>query len=82
MYDGLRQSLSVASRRQSLLDGKLYGIEDRGVMTCTDAKSGDLLWQKRLGGDFSASPILANGHIYAFDETGKVIQSQHKEKGT
>jgi outer membrane protein assembly factor BamB len=35
-----------------------------------DAVSGKALWQKRLGGEFSASPILADGRIYASNQGG------------
>lgn len=54
-----------------LLDGKLCTIEDRGVVTALDPATGDVLWQKRLGGDFSSSPIVANHRLYCFDEHGK-----------
>ncbi len=63
---------SVGSKPSALLyKGKIFGVEDRGVFTCLDAKTGDVLWQKRLGGDFSSSPIIAAGNIYAFDEQGR-----------
>jgi hypothetical protein len=29
-----------------------------------------MVWQDRIGGDFSASPILAGGHLYLFDHEG------------
>lgn len=54
-----------------LLDGKLCTIEDRGVVTALDPATGDVLWQKRLGGDFSSSPIVANHRLYCMDEHGK-----------
>jgi outer membrane protein assembly factor BamB len=28
-------------------------------------------WQERVGGDFSASPVFADGRIYFLNETGK-----------
>jgi len=36
-----------------------------------DRATGTLIWQERLGGDFSASPIFAGDRIYCFDEKGK-----------
>ncbi len=30
------------------------------------------VWQKRLGGPFSASPLCADGRIYFFGEEGEV----------
>lgn len=60
-------------KKPSLLlhDGLLFGIEDGGVATCWDARSGEVLWNERIGGDHSAAPILANGHIYFLSEQGK-----------
>ena len=57
---------------QILVGGRLFMISDRGVITCVDAKSGESVWQERLGGAFSASPLFAEGHIYFFGEEGEV----------
>jgi outer membrane protein assembly factor BamB len=35
-----------------------------------DAKSGEILWQHRLNGAFSASPVFADGRIYFQSEEG------------
>lgn len=53
-----------------LFDGKLCTVEDRGVLTAMDPATGEVLWQKRLGGDFSSSPVVANHRLYCFDEQG------------
>ena len=53
-----------------LLGDELYIVSDRGVATCLDAKSGEERWQQRLGGNFSASPVFADGRIYFLDEVG------------
>ena len=47
-------------------------ISDKGAISCLNAKSGEIVWQKRLGGAYSASPLLADGHIYFFGEAGEV----------
>lgn len=52
--------------------GRLYTISDNGIATCYEAHTGKVLWRERLGGNFSASPLLAGGNIYAADERGKV----------
>jgi outer membrane protein assembly factor BamB len=49
---------------------ELYLVSDNGVATCVDAKSGKQNWMKRLGGDFSASPVFAEGRIYFENEAG------------
>ena len=60
-------------KKPSLLlhEGLLFGIEDGGVATCWDAKTGDVVWNERVGGNHSASPLLASGRIYFFSEEGK-----------
>ncbi len=55
----------------AIYDGsRLYIVSDNGVATCLDPKTGKEHWRKRLGGDFAASPILAEGRIYFFSENG------------
>ena len=54
-----------------LLDNLLFGIDDNGVATCWEADSGQVLWNERIGGNYSAAPLAAEGHIYFFSEEGK-----------
>lgn len=54
-------------------DGKyFYIVNDRGIMWCLDAKTGrEIYGQQRLkSGTYSASPVLADGKIYATSEDG------------
>lgn len=65
---------SVPSRSSQILaGGRLFMISDNGLLTCVDAKTGRSVWEKRAGGPFSASPLLAEGHIYFFGEEGDVL---------
>ncbi len=57
---------------QILLGERMFMISDAGVISCVDAKTGQSVWQKRLGGAFSASPLYAEGRIYFFGEEGEV----------
>lgn len=54
-----------------LVEDELYLVSDNGIATCLDAVSGTQHWQERIGGNFSASPTLADGKIYLLDEEGK-----------
>jgi outer membrane protein assembly factor BamB len=56
-----------------LVDDALYIVSDKGVATCLDARTGEQRWQERLGGEFSASPVFADGKIYLQSETGEGI---------
>lgn len=64
-----------------LLGQDLYIVSDNGIAQCLNAKTGEPRWQKRLGGNFSASPLLADGRLYLLDEAGKayVIEPSAEE---
>jgi sugar lactone lactonase YvrE/outer membrane protein assembly factor BamB/enterochelin esterase-like enzyme len=49
---------------------ELYMVSDKGVATCLDAKTGVPVWSERLGGNFSSSPLLADGRIYVGNRDG------------
>ena len=51
-------------------DGKIFMISDRGIGSCLNATTGETIWQERIGGNYSASPILNNGNIYFTSEQG------------
>jgi outer membrane protein assembly factor BamB len=48
----------------------LFTITEGGVAACLRADSGEIVAQKRIGGSFSASPVLAEGRLYLLDEEG------------
>jgi outer membrane protein assembly factor BamB len=52
-------------------DGLIFVIHDQGVATCLEAQTGEKVWQSRVGGNYSASPIIAGGRIYFASEEGK-----------
>lgn len=52
---------------------ELYMVSDRGAATCLDLASGEVHWQQRVGGNFSASPLYAQGRIYLQSEDGEGI---------
>lgn len=57
---------------QSMLvhDGHLYAVNDNGIAICWRVHDGEEQWEHRLSGPISASPTLANGHLYASVERG------------
>jgi outer membrane protein assembly factor BamB len=62
---------SVPKRPSQLLVGDLYYmINDDGVATCLDAKTGDQIWSERLEDKFWASPVCVEGRIYCFGQNG------------
>ena len=54
----------------------LYVVLNNGMLAAYDAKTGERLYQERLGGKggaFSASPVAADGKIYLTSEDGDVF---------
>ncbi len=51
-------------------DGRLYLISDTGVLACHDAAIGEPLWQKRLRGRFSMSPLVIGDKLLLVNESG------------
>ena len=53
-----------------LVGDELYVVNDGGIASCLDARTGETIWVQRLGGNYSASPIFADGRIYFLSEEG------------
>ena len=51
-------------------DGLVYSISDDGIALCVEAATGEVIYRKRIGGNFSASPLLAGDHLYLTSEQG------------
>lgn len=51
---------------------RLYILRDNGVMWAFNAATGEVLWgpERVAEGDYSASPVLADGRIYVTNEGG------------
>lgn len=49
---------------------ELYAVNDAGLVSCWDAKTGAVHWQEKIDGNYSASPIAAGDHLYFLNETG------------
>lgn len=46
---------------------------DNGIVSCMDPKTEKIVWQERIGGNYSGSPICIDGKLYCIDESGKVV---------
>lgn len=55
----------------------LYAINDGGIAQCLKGDSGEVVWSKRIAGNYSASPVAAGGRIYFMNDAGDttVIQA-------
>jgi outer membrane protein assembly factor BamB len=52
---------------------RLYLWGDRRVVTCVDAETGKIRWRGRVGGNFSASPIVAGGAVINVSADGEIV---------
>ena len=63
--------------------GKIYLLRHRGGLVCLDPATGKTLWQDafpRASGSFYASPVIANGILYAAREDGTVFAARVEDK--
>lgn len=51
----------------------LYEWGDEGIVSCVDIKTGEDVWTKRIGGNYSGSPICIDGKLYGISEDGDVV---------
>ena len=56
-----------------LVGEELYMVSDSGMASCLEAKTGQVYWQQRIGGNYSASPLYADGKIYFQNEQGSAV---------
>lgn len=53
-------------------EGLIYVIADHGVAACLDAEDGSTVWKKRIGGNFSSSPLLVGENLYLGSQEGEM----------
>ncbi len=65
-----------------LVNGLLYFVNEGGIVGCLDAKTGEEVFTGRVDGQYSASPLYANGRIYLFNQNAKttVIEASRELK--
>jgi outer membrane protein assembly factor BamB len=62
----------VPNRPAPLVVGDLlYMVNNGGTVTCLEVKTGETVWSKRYTGNYTASPVFADGRLYLFDQDGK-----------
>jgi outer membrane protein assembly factor BamB len=56
-----------------LIGDHLYLVSDIGVASCLDARTGESVWHERIGGEYSASLLYADGRVFAFSQAGRTV---------
>jgi hypothetical protein len=54
-------------------EGYLYVVADGAMVTCFKAATGEQVWQERLQGGFTSSPVLVRDLLYVTNEAGKTF---------
>lgn len=50
--------------------GAIFMINDKGIASAVSAATGKEIWKERIGGNFSASPLLVGDRMYMLSEEG------------
>lgn len=54
-------------------DQLLFLWEDKGIVTCLEAETGEQVWQKRVGGTYFSSPLIAGEALYNVSAGGELV---------
>ncbi len=74
--------IKPATASPVVVNGMAFVLNSSGVLSAGDTASGERLWQLRLRGAFSSTPITANGYLYLFNEDGNAfVVKPEKDKG-
>ncbi|MEE2825351.1 MAG: PQQ-binding-like beta-propeller repeat protein [Planctomycetota bacterium] len=57
---------------QLIVGDRLFMISDKGIASAIDVTTGEIIWQERIGGAFSSSPIYDGEKILACSESGDI----------
>ena len=67
-----RRSRDVPRTPSPIVAGDLFFMtSEDGAVTCLETATGNEVWRERIGGNYAASPILADGRIYFCSQQGK-----------
>lgn len=64
--------LSPSTPSPVVMDGMTFTVNSAGALAAGDLETGKRLWQFRLKGPFSGTPLASNGHLFFFNERGMV----------
>lgn len=76
-------NLSPATSSPVVVNGMALTLNSAGALSAANAENGERIWQLRLKGPFSGTPVAANGHLYVISEGGTVfVVRPESDKGT
>jgi outer membrane protein assembly factor BamB len=66
-----KQPKTIPTRSSPIMvDDLIYMVNDAGIFSCVEAKTGRQVWAHRLGGNYTSSPVYADGKLYFFSQEG------------
>ena len=54
-----------------LRGNRLFMVDDKGIASCVAATTGDVVWSKRVGGNFSSSPVVIGERLLLINLDGE-----------
>lgn len=57
----------------TIVNGRLYTVDSKGLLSCLEAETGATLWSTKLKGKFYSSPVYADGHMYISSIKGETL---------
>lgn len=81
-FESLRNSKGARPGTPSplVMNGMMFYVNGSGVLSAASLETGKRLWQLRLHGEFSSTPVASNGHLYFFSEKGMATVVQPTEE--
>lgn len=71
-FESLRNAAGAQPGTPSplVMNGMMFYVNRSGVLAAASLETGRRLWQVRLHGQFSSTPLASNGHLFFFSEEG------------
>ena len=63
-------NLSPSTPSPVALNGLTFTVNSAGALSAGSIETGERVWQLRLKGPFSGTPVVSNGHLFFFNENG------------
>ena len=75
-------TLSPSTSSAVVMDGMTFTVNRTGALAAGDINTGKRIWQLRLKGPFSGTPVASNGHLFYINEKGLAfVVKPSAEKG-
>ena len=64
--------------------GRLYLVRSGGILSCVHTDTGEVIYREKLGasGQYSASPVIANDHVYLISNRGIITVVKYGDEFT